>query len=168
MAAIWQLPCVFVIENNHFGMGTADTRASKSAKYYTRGDYIPGATCSMLPVLEKMRLRSHRSAGSTSRMNRKIFLARSVMGAQASPKKSKYSGLSFVSDVAGVWVDGMDALSVKSATEFAKQYVLENGPLMLEMVSKTLLCLSTELSAASPPPDSELGLCTVLCLQRLQ
>ena len=73
------------------------------------------------------------------RMNRKIFLARSVLGAQASPKKSKYSGLSFVSDVAGVWVDGMDALSVKSATAFAKQYVLENGPLMLEMVSNTLL-----------------------------
>ena len=36
---------------------------------------------------------------------------------------------------AGVWVDGMDALSVKSATAFAKQYALENGPLMMEMVS---------------------------------
>jgi TPP-dependent pyruvate/acetoin dehydrogenase alpha subunit len=33
-----------------------------------------------------------------------------------------------------VWVDGMDVLSVKSATAFAKQYVLQNGPLMLEMV----------------------------------
>ena len=38
--------------------------------------------------------------------------------------------------MAGVWVDGMDALSVKSATAFAKKYVLENGPLMLEMVGK--------------------------------
>ena len=46
MAAIWQLPCVFVIENNHFGMGTADTRAAKSATYYTRGDYIPGVPLS--------------------------------------------------------------------------------------------------------------------------
>jgi len=36
--------------------------------------------------------------------------------------------------LAGVWVDGMDALSVKNATAFAKQYVLSNGPLLLEMV----------------------------------
>ena len=84
MAAIWEVPVVFVIENNHYGMGTADSRASKSAKYYTRGDYIPG-----------------------------------------------------------IWVDGMDVLSVKSATAFAKQYALENGPLMLEMVlsSPSLLAL---------------------------
>ena len=44
--------------------------------------------------------------------------------------------------VAGVWVDGMDALSVKSATAFAKKYVLENGPLMLEMVRPVLTSAS--------------------------
>lgn len=43
--------------------------------------------------------------------------------------------------VAGVWVDGMDALSVKSATAFAKKYVLENGPLMLEMASTPLFLM---------------------------
>ena len=48
MAAIWRLPAVFVIENNHFGMGTADKRAAKSVEYYKRGDYIPGARAGLL------------------------------------------------------------------------------------------------------------------------
>lgn len=90
IAAIWDIPVVFVIENNHYGMGTSDRRASKSAQYYTRGDYIPG-----------------------------------------------------------VWVDGMDALSVKSATAFAKQHVLQHGPLMLEMV-RLYLPLSATANYAEP------------------
>ena len=52
------------------------------------------------------------------------------------------SHVKWLLSVAGVWVDGMDALSVKSATAFAKKYVLENGPLMLEMVRPVLsVCL---------------------------
>ena len=76
MAALWKVPVIFIIENNHFGMGTAVKRASKSASFFTRGDYIPG-----------------------------------------------------------LWIDGMDVLAVKNGVAFAREFVLQNGPIVLEMVS---------------------------------
>jgi pyruvate dehydrogenase E1 component alpha subunit len=42
MAKLWDLPAVFVCENNRYGMGTAANRSSANTSYFKRGDYIPG------------------------------------------------------------------------------------------------------------------------------
>jgi len=71
------LPCVFICENNGFGMGTSAERASASIDYYTRGDYVPG-----------------------------------------------------------LWVDGMDVISVREAIKWSRDYCnAGKGPLVLELAT---------------------------------
>lgn len=76
MAKLWNLPSVFVCENNGYGMGTSIDRASANVNYYTRGDYIPG-----------------------------------------------------------IWVDGMDVLSVREVLRYCQEYCPKNGPLVLEIAT---------------------------------
>ncbi|KAF6750597.1 mitochondrial pyruvate dehydrogenase E1 component beta subunit [Ephemerocybe angulata] len=42
MAKLWNLPTIFVCENNKYGMGTPAERSSSNTAYFTRGDKIPG------------------------------------------------------------------------------------------------------------------------------
>jgi pyruvate dehydrogenase E1 component alpha subunit len=77
MAKLWDLPVIFICENNGFGMGTTAERSSASTEYYTRGDYVPG-----------------------------------------------------------IWVDGMDVLTVRESIRWAKEYCnAGNGPLMMELAT---------------------------------
>ncbi|XP_060662212.1 pyruvate dehydrogenase E1 component subunit alpha, mitochondrial [Drosophila nasuta] len=68
------LPCIFVCENNHYGMGTHISRHAALTDFYMRGQYVPG-----------------------------------------------------------LWVDGNQVLAVRSATQFAIEHALNNGPIVLEM-----------------------------------
>ncbi len=58
MAALWKLPMIFCIENNHYGMGTSIDRHSSINEYYKMGNSIPGIRMdgmNVLAVTEGMR-----------------------------------------------------------------------------------------------------------------
>ncbi|KAH7903759.1 mitochondrial pyruvate dehydrogenase E1 component beta subunit, partial [Hygrophoropsis aurantiaca] len=51
MAKLWNLPAVFVCENNKYGMGTSAERSSSNTEYFTRGDKIPGIQVNGMDII---------------------------------------------------------------------------------------------------------------------
>lgn len=51
MANLWNLPMMFCIENNHYGMGTSIDRHSSISDYYKMGNAIPGLRIDGMNVL---------------------------------------------------------------------------------------------------------------------
>mmetsp|Transcript_25945 Transcript_25945/g.37201 ORF Transcript_25945/g.37201 Transcript_25945/m.37201 type:complete len:406 (+) Transcript_25945:94-1311(+) len=51
MAALWKLPMIFCIENNHYGMGTSVERHSSHSDYFKMGNHIPGLRIDGMNIL---------------------------------------------------------------------------------------------------------------------
>lgn len=69
MSKLWNLPMVFAIENNHYGMGTSTQRSSCNDLYYTMGGRtIPGIRMNGMNILAVKQgmamVREHCSSGN--------------------------------------------------------------------------------------------------------
>ena len=51
MAKLWNLPIVYLLENNHYAMGTSVERAACNTDFFKRYDVIPGMRVDGLNVL---------------------------------------------------------------------------------------------------------------------
>ncbi|KAF8897305.1 dehydrogenase E1 component-domain-containing protein [Infundibulicybe gibba] len=51
MAKLWNLPAIFICENNKYGMGTPAERSSSNTEYFTRGDKIPGLQVNGMDII---------------------------------------------------------------------------------------------------------------------
>merc|ERR1711936_830528 len=51
LAKLWNLPAVFICENNHYAMGTSEDRHGASVEFFKRGDYIPGIWIDGMDIL---------------------------------------------------------------------------------------------------------------------
>jgi pyruvate dehydrogenase E1 component alpha subunit len=50
-AKLWDLPTIFICENNKYGMGTSAERSSSNTAYFTRGDKIPGLQVNGMDII---------------------------------------------------------------------------------------------------------------------
>lgn len=56
MAKLWTLPCVFICENNIYGMGTSTKRSSADINYHNKCSYIPGIKVDAMDFLALKRV----------------------------------------------------------------------------------------------------------------
>ena len=151
MAALWDLPCLFVIENNQYGMGTAVTRAAAGPALAERGSAygIPGKQVDGMDVL------AVREAGLEA-----LAHCRDGKGPYILEMKTyRYRGHSMSDPAKYRTREEVDAMrkqhdSIDQLRELLiKQNVKEEALKAMDSEVKAVVTKATEFAQTSPEPD---------------
>jgi pyruvate dehydrogenase E1 component alpha subunit len=154
LAALQKLPCIFVCENNKYGMGTSVARSSFDTSYYSRGQYIPGL------LVDGMNVFAVREACKVAMQH-----AREHGPIMMEMDTYRYHGHS-MSDPGITYRSREEVQGVKKArdpVQTVKDYLLEKAEASASEVKQLEQAVRAEIDLAveqakrdSPPPASEL------------
>jgi pyruvate dehydrogenase E1 component alpha subunit len=152
MASLWNLPVVYVIENNRYGMGTSVKRASSNQELFSRGEAfgIPGVSVDGMDVL------AVKEAGAKALEHARSGKGPFILGMQT----YRYRGHS-MSDPARYRSreEVSKVRSERDPIDRARQYVLdlkstdEEGMKKIDSDIKKLVSNAADYAQESPEPD---------------
>ena len=154
MAALWQLPVIFVVENNQYAMGTAQTRSTSTPDIFTRGQAfgIPGEAVDGMDVL------AVRDAGKRAANHCRTGQGPYILEI----KTYRYRGHS-MSDPAKYRTraevqkmrEERDAIAHVRSTLLKENYASEEKLKIIDKDVKAIVNASAEFAQKSPEPDIE-------------
>ncbi len=152
MASLWKLPIVYIIENNHYGMGTPVERSSAGSNYYGRGQGwdIPGEKVDGMEYLKVQEAANHavdhaRSGKGPYILEMDTYRYRGHSMSDPAKYRSK-------EEVEGV-KEKRDPLA-HFKMYMTKTLKIPEGPIkIIEDEVKTIVAEAVEFSKTSPEPD---------------
>ncbi|CAI5517367.1 unnamed protein product [Closterium sp. Naga37s-1] len=168
IAALWDLPVIFVCENNHCestirlpprpppspvladGMGTAEWRAAKSPEFYCRGDYVPGLKVDGMDALAVKQAVSYAKAHALK--NGPVVLEMDTYRYHGHSMSDPGSTYRTREEISGVRQE-RDPIERIRKLLLAKEVVTTAELKSLEKEAKALVEADIEKAKASPFPD---------------
>ena len=155
MAALWKLPCIFVIENNKYGMGTAVERAAAIKDLSRRADSYDGMDGFYVDGQDVLAVREA--------TQRALDVARRGAPVLLEVRTYRYMGHSMSDAVSGTYRTKaeLDEYLKRDPINLFKARMLENGDITdadfaaMEMEIKATVQDSWDFADASPEPPLE-------------
>ena len=152
MASLWDLPVVYIIENNRYGMGTSVKRASSNQELFSRGEAfgIPGISVDGMDVL------AVKDAGEKALEYARSGKGPFILGMQT----YRYRGHSMFDPARYRSREEVSKVrSERDPIDRVRQYVLdakamgEEGLKQIDSEVKSLVSSAAEFAQDSPEPD---------------